>query len=436
MNKKIVVIGLGITGISCINFLFKRNLIPYVMDECKNPKFLKKIPLIVPCHLGSLNKKWILEADLIILSPGISIFHPYLVEATNKGIEIIGDIELFNRYNKTPVIAITGTNGKSTVTDMIVKVMEKNNFNIGFGGNIGYPVLDLLSFKRDFYILEISSFQLETVKNLNIYIAIILNISEDHMDRYPLGLEQYRNFKLRIFKQASICIYNADDLLTYPNIFHKKKKYITFGRYHGKYHLLYEKQNFFLKMDDKIILNFNKTKLIGIHNYLNSLAVLAVTDILKIPQKKALKEISNYINIDNILQIIHEENNVIWINDSKSTNVDSTKVALKYFSKKKNIWLLLGGYDKKCKLFPLEKYLKKKNIYIYCFGLAKKQILSFCSKAVPVDTISQAVQQIIKLVQPGDVVLLSPACSSIDQFKNFKHRGKEFIKIVKNFYKN
>ncbi|QJC35627.1 UDP-N-acetylmuramoyl-L-alanine--D-glutamate ligase [Enterobacteriaceae endosymbiont of Donacia sparganii] len=434
MKKKILIIGLGITGISCVNFLLKKKIIPSVMDKCINPKLIEKIPSYIPCHLGSYKKDWILNSNLIILSPGISIFNNFLLEAQQKGIEIIGDIELFARYNTTPVIAITGTNGKSTVTNMISKIMKKNNFNISIGGNIGYPVLDLLSFTKDFYILEISSFQLETIKQLNIYIAVILNISQDHMDRYPLGIKQYRNFKLRIYKHSSICIYNSDDKLCYPHYFSPKKKYITFGKVSGKYKLCYYKNNIYLQINNKKILNFNKTKLIGIHNYVNALAVLAVTDTLKISKKISLQEITNYLNMNHILQIIHVENGVTWINDSKSTNINSTKAALKYLDKKK-IWLLLGGYDKNCELYLLKKYLQKRdNINIYCFGISSKKILSIYPKAILVKTIYQGIKKIIKLVKFGDFVLLSPACSSIDQFKNFKHRGNEFIRLVKKFH--
>ncbi|QJC33228.1 UDP-N-acetylmuramoyl-L-alanine--D-glutamate ligase [Enterobacteriaceae endosymbiont of Donacia clavipes] len=436
MNKKIVIIGLGLTGISCVNFFLKKGLIPFIIDENYNLKLIKKIPSYIPCHLGSLKKNWILNADLIILSPGISIFHPLLLKAKKKGIEIIGDIELFSRYNKTPVIAITGTNGKSTVVNMISQIMKKNNFNIGIGGNIGYPVLDLLSYKRDFYILEISSFQLETIKKFKIYIALIINISQDHMDRYPLGIKQYCNYKLRIYKNASFCIYNADNKLCYPKFFYKKKKYITFGKFNGKYKLSFYNKNIYLEVNNKKILNFNNTKLTGIHNYLNFLAVLAITDILKIPKKISLQEINNYKNMDHILQIIHKENGITWINDSKSTNSNSTIAALKYLYKKKPIWLLLGGYDKNCELHSLIKYLKNKNnIYIYCFGISSKKIVSLYNKSIKVKTMFEALKKIITLVKYGDTVLLSPACSSIDQFKNFKHRGNEFIKLVKKLHK-
>ncbi|QJC36035.1 UDP-N-acetylmuramoyl-L-alanine--D-glutamate ligase [Enterobacteriaceae endosymbiont of Donacia cincticornis] len=436
MNKKILIIGLGITGLSCLNFFLKKKIIPFVMDKRKDRKLIKKIPLYVPYYLGSLNKNWILSSQLIILSPGISIFNHFILEAQKKNIEIIGDIELFARYNTTPLIAVTGTNGKSTVTNMIAHIMKKNNFRVSVGGNNGYPVMNLLSFKRDFYILEISSFQLETIKKLNIYIAIILNISQDHMDRYPLGIEQYRDFKLRIYKNANICIYNADDILCHPKKFYNGKKYITFGKILGKYNLSFDKEQVYLKINNKKIFNFNKTKLVGIHNYLNSLAVLAVIDILKISKKNFFKEINNYKNMDHTLQIIHKENGVIWINDSKSTNVNSTKAALEYLHKKKRIWLFLGGYDKHCNLYLLQKYLQKKdNIKIICFGKSSKKILSIDSRAIIVKTIYEGIKKIIKLIKFGDIVLLSPACSSIDQFKNFKHRGNEFIKLVKKIHK-
>ncbi|QJC33631.1 UDP-N-acetylmuramoyl-L-alanine--D-glutamate ligase [Enterobacteriaceae endosymbiont of Donacia provostii] len=435
MNKKILIIGLGITGISCLNFLLKKKIIPAIIDEYTNPTFIKKIPPYIPYHLGSLNKDWILNAELIILSPGISIFNNIILQAKKKKIEIIGDIELFSRYNNTPLIAITGTNGKSTVTNMLAKVMRKNNFKISIGGNIGYPVLDLLSLKRDFYILEISSFQLETIKKLNIYIAIILNISQDHMDRYPLGIKQYRNFKLRIFKYANICIYNSDDILCYPKQFYNNKKYITFGQNSGDYSLSIKGNGIYLKINNQKIFDFNKTQLIGIHNYLNSLSVLAVTDILKIPKKNFFKEICNYKNMHHTLQIIHQEYGITWINDSKSTNISSTKAALRYLHDKKKIWLLLGGYDKNCELYLLIKYLKKKNnIKVLCFGQSSKKILSIYSKAIKVNTMYEGVKKIIKLVKYGDIVLLSPACSSIDQFQNFKQRGNEFIRIVKSMY--
>ncbi|WP_208754321.1 UDP-N-acetylmuramoyl-L-alanine--D-glutamate ligase [Enterobacteriaceae endosymbiont of Neohaemonia nigricornis] len=432
MIKKInIIIGLGITGVSCINFFLKKGIIPYLMDINPTPIYIKKIPKFIPCCFGSYNIQWIKNAKLIVISPGISIFHPMLTLAKKLGIPIIGDIELFCLNTTTPIIAITGTNGKSTVIDILKKIIHKYKYNIGIGGNIGYPALDLLNISRDFYILELSSFQLETIKSLKAYIAMILNITEDHLDRYPLGFQQYRNFKLQIYNNANICIYNNSDKYTYPRTFFKDTKYVTFGSKNCYYKLYINNNNIFLKINNKTILNFKYTKLIGIHNYINVLAVLCLTDQLNIPHNHVLNIIKNYTNNPHTLQIINTSNGITWINDSKSTNVGSTKAALKYLYNKKKIWLLLGGYDKNCQLHLLKNYINKDNIIIYCFGTASNVIKSLYPKAIKVNSMKEALQQIHLLVKYGDIVLLSPACSSIDQFKNFKHRGKEFINIVK-----
>ncbi|QJC29886.1 UDP-N-acetylmuramoyl-L-alanine--D-glutamate ligase [Enterobacteriaceae endosymbiont of Plateumaris sericea] len=430
MIKKVVIIGLGITGLSCIKFFINKGIIPYVMDNRTNPPCIKEIPPLVKYCIGYLNKDWILNAKLIVISPGISLFHPLLKNAANKGIKIIGDIELFYYFSQNPIIAITGTNGKSTVTNMIGKIIN-NYYSAGIGGNIGYPALDLLSNFQNFYVLEISSFQLETIKKFKAYISVILNISFDHMDRYPLGIKQYQKIKLNIYKNASICIYNTNDFLTYPNNLQKNQRVISFGINKGKYQLYKNQQNMYLKVNNKIILNFNNTKLIGTHNYLNSLAVLAISDILHIPRKISLKIISNYTSNNHTLQIIHKHNGVMWINDSKSTNINSTKAALNFFSNAKRIWLLLGGYDKNCKFHLLKKYLMNDKIHIYCFGLASKKIISLYPKAIRVKTMADAIKNISKFLKYGDIVLLSPACSSIDQFINFKDRGEKFIKLAK-----
>ncbi|WP_246208518.1 UDP-N-acetylmuramoyl-L-alanine--D-glutamate ligase [Enterobacteriaceae endosymbiont of Plateumaris braccata] len=430
MTKKVLIIGLGVTGFSCIKFFIKQGIIPYVMDSRTNPPFIKKIPSSVKYCVGYLNKDWILTASLIVISPGISLFHPLLKDAAKKGIKIIGDIELFYNSTKTPIIAITGTNGKSTVTNMIGKIIN-NYYSAGIGGNIGCPVLDLLSNFQNFYIIELSSFQLETVKKFKPFISVILNISSDHMDRYPLGIKQYQETKLKIYKNSSICIYNANDFLTYPNNLQIHQQYISFGINKGKYQLYKNQNNNYLKINNDIILNFNHTKLLGTHNYVNALAVLAIADILHIPRKISLKYICNYELNNHTLQIIHRKNGVIWINDSKSTNVNSTKAALNFLGKDKRIWLLLGGYDKNCEFHLLKKYLMNNKIHIYCFGLASKKIMSLYPKAILVRTMADAIKNISKLLKYGDIVLLSPACSSIDQFKNFKDRGIKFIELVK-----
>ena len=202
-GKNVVIIGLGLTGLSCVDFFLARGVTPRVMDTRMTPPGLDKLPEAVERHTGGLNDEWLMAADLIVASPGIALAHPSLSAAADAGIEIVGDIELFCREAQAPIVAITGSNGKSTV-------------NVGVGGNIGLPALMLLDDECELYVLELSSFQLETTSSLQAVAATILNVTEDHMDRYPFGLQQYRAAKLRIYENAKICVVNADDALTMP----------------------------------------------------------------------------------------------------------------------------------------------------------------------------------------------------------------------------
>ncbi|MDR5615674.1 Mur ligase family protein, partial [Arsenophonus sp.] len=191
-GKKIVIVGLGKTGLSCVNFFLSNHVIPRVIETNITTPGKKKLPKEVVCHYGSWKKEWLMKADLIVTSPGISLATPELKIAADRGIEIIGDIELFCREIDKPIIAITGSNGKSTVTALVGEMAKAANYKVGIGGNIGTPALTLLANDYDLYILELSSFQLETTTSLQANVATILNITEDHMDRYLDGFQQYR----------------------------------------------------------------------------------------------------------------------------------------------------------------------------------------------------------------------------------------------------
>ena len=235
-GKKVVIIGLGLTGLSCVDFFLARGVTPRVMDTRISPPGLDKLPEEVERHLGSLNENWLMNADLIVASPGIALAHPALSAAAEAGVEIVGDIELFCREAQAPVIAITGSNGKSTVTTLVGEMAKAAGVNVGVGGNIGLPALMLLEEGRELYVLELSSFQLETTFSLKAAAATILNVTEDHMDRYPLGLQQYRAAKLRIYENATVCVVNADDALTMP-VRGADERCVSFGIDVGDYHL-------------------------------------------------------------------------------------------------------------------------------------------------------------------------------------------------------
>ncbi len=215
-GKKVVIIGLGLTGLSCVDFFMTRGVTPRVMDTRISPPGQDQLPESVERHLGSLNQEWLLSADLIVASPGMALATPALSAAADAGVEIVGDVELFCREAQAPIVAITGSNGKSTVTTLVGEMAKAAGWAVGVGGNIGLPALSLLRQECQLYVLELSSFQLETTHSLHAAAATILNVTEDHMDRYPFGLQQYRAAKLRVYENAEVCVVNADDALTMP----------------------------------------------------------------------------------------------------------------------------------------------------------------------------------------------------------------------------
>lgn len=234
-GKKVVIIGLGLTGLSCVDFFLARGVTPRVIDTRISPPGLDKLPENVERHLGDMNQEWLLDADLIVASPGIALASPALSVAAEAGVEIVGDIELFCREAQAPIVAITGSNGKSTVTTLVGEMAKSAGWNVGVGGNIGLPALMLLKQECDLYVLELSSFQLETTNSLRAAAATILNVTEDHMDRYPLGLQQYRAAKLRVYENAKVCVVNSDDALTMP-IRGADSRCVSFGADVGDYH--------------------------------------------------------------------------------------------------------------------------------------------------------------------------------------------------------
>ncbi|RXY88205.1 UDP-N-acetylmuramoyl-L-alanine--D-glutamate ligase [Klebsiella pneumoniae] len=277
-GKKVVIIGLGMTGLSCVDFFMARGVTPRVMDTRVAPPGLDKLPESVECHVGGLNDTWLLAADLIVASPGIALAHPSLSAAADAGVEIVGDIELFCREAQAPIIAITGSNGKSTVTTLVGEMAKAAGVNVGVGGNIGLPALMLLDTDRELYVLELSSFQLETTSSLQAVAATILNVTEDHMDRYPLGLQQYRAAKLRIYENAKTCVVNADDALTMP-VRGADERCISFGVDVGDYHLNRQQGETWLRVKGEKVLNVKEMPLTGQHNYSNAQAALALAEL-------------------------------------------------------------------------------------------------------------------------------------------------------------
>lgn len=430
-GKEVVIIGLGMTGLSCVDFFITRGVTPRVMDTRVTPPGLDTLPAVIERYMGGLNEEWLLEADLIVASPGIALSHPALNAAVNAGIEVIGDIELFCREAQAPIIAITGSNGKSTVTTLVGEMAKAAGVNVGVGGNIGLPALMLLDETRELYVLELSSFQLETTFSLQAAAATILNVTEDHMNRYPLGMQQYRAAKLRIYENAKVCVVNADDALTMP-IRGADERCVSFGVDIGDYHLNHQQGETWLRVKGEKVLNVKEMSVSGQHNYSNALAALALADAVGLPRASSLKALTTFSGLAHRFQLVFHHNGVRWINDSKATNVGSTEAALNGLHVAGTLYLLVGGEGKSADFSPLKRYLTGDNIRLYCFGRDGEQLAALRPEvAIQTETLEQAMRQIAPQLKSGDMVLLSPACASLDQFKNFEQRGEVFAHLAK-----
>lgn len=436
-GSKVVIIGLGITGLSCINFFLSRGIIPKVIDTRQYPTQFNKLPNFIRYCFGMFNDVWILDADLIVISPGVRLDHPVLQEAMKLGIEIVGDIELFIREITAPVIAITGSNGKSTVTQLVAKMASCAGWNVGVAGNIGVPALTLLNRGYQLYVLEMSSFQLDTTYSLQAAAATILNVSEDHMDRYSKGLSQYHFSKQKIYYNAVTCVINDSDPLTKP-ISMNYNYLVSFSANSDSahYRLEYYKKNLWIVVYDKILLNCSSLSINNHINYNNILSALALSDSVKIPRIASIKVLQYFYTLPHRFQLIYKNHNIRWINDSKATNVGATRSAIinTMDSLSGRLHLLLGGDGKLSDFSIIKNLIKKYEIHLYCFGkdglfLSK---LGF-NHVFLTKNMMDALYIIRRRVLKKDVVLLSPACSSLDQFISFKKRGDMFVYFARKF---
>ncbi|HDR0634959.1 UDP-N-acetylmuramoyl-L-alanine--D-glutamate ligase [Pasteurella multocida] len=426
-NKKVTVIGLGKTGLSCVDFLLAKQADVRVIDTRMQPAGAEQLAKNVPLHTGSLNQQWLLESDLIIISPGLAVKTPEIQTALAAGIEVIGDIELFCREAKKPIIAITGSNGKSTVTSLVAHMVNAAGLKVGMGGNIGIPALSLLEQAHDMYVLELSSFQLETTYSLKATSATVLNISEDHMNRY-VDLEDYRQAKLKIYHHVQTAVINAEDALTAMD---GLKNGVSFGEDNADYWLKTEKGRSYLMAKDERVLACDEMKLVGRHNYMNALAAIALAQAAGIPLESIRRALREFNGLDHRFQLAHFAHGVRWVNDSKATNVGSTVAALTGLQLNGTLHLLLGGDGKGADFSELASLINQPNIICYCFGQDGEQLAALSPRSQRFSTMEEAINALRPTLSAGDMVLLSPACASLDQFSSFEQRGDEFTRLAK-----
>lgn len=422
-NQTITIIGLGTTGLSCVDFFADKGAKVRVIDTRANPAGADKLAADIPLHKGSLNREWLLSSDLIVISPGLALATPEIQEAIHAGVEVVGDIELFCREATAPIIAITGANGKSTVTTLTTEMAKQAGLKVGMGGNIGVPALSLLKGDYELYVLELSSFQLETTHSLKAKSATILNISEDHMDRYENTLELYRQAKLRIYHNAENVIVNGEDKLTYPD---ENVQAVSFAENNANYTACNGK----LYANGEEIVAIDEMLIKGRHNVMNALASIALAEKAGVPRAGIVKALKTYGGLPHRFQAVVTNDGVRWVNDSKATNVGSTVAALNGLEVAGTLYLLLGGDGKAADFSELKPLINKPNIVCYCFGQDGAELAKLSTQSVLVETMYQAVAEIKPKLKAGDMVLLSPACASLDQFKNFEQRGDEFMKLA------
>lgn len=427
----VVVVGLGITGLSVVKHLRKNQpqLVVKVIDTRVNPPGAERLPEDVQLHSGGWNTDWLSDADLIVTNPGIALATPEIQAVLEKGTTVVGDIELFAWAVQKPVIAITGSNGKSTVTDLTGVMAKAAGLDVGVGGNIGVPALDLLEHDADLYVLELSSFQLETTSSLKLKAAAFLNLSEDHMDRYQ-GMSDYRQAKLRIFDHADLAVVNRDDKETFPDA---EVPLVTFGSDNQDFGLEVDGNRTWLLDHGQRVVASDELKLVGKHNLSNALVALALLKAADVNYHNALNALKNYTGLTHRCQVVADNQGVKWVNDSKATNIASTMAALSGLESTGKLYLLVGGVGKGADFSPLKPIFATLNLQLCCFGADGDDFMPLHESAIRFDTMEDVIQQVSSQLKPGDMVMLSPACASFDQFDNFMARGDAFAALAQKY---
>jgi len=432
-----VIVGLGITGLSCARFLQKCGIPIAVTDSRENPphyaEFQKAYP-DVPVTFGKLDEALLSKAACIVISPGMSRQEPAIAKQVQRGIPVIGDIELFAHAVNVPVIAITGTNAKSTVTTLVGKMAEAAGYRVEAGGNLGIPALDLLENSlTNLFVLELSSFQLETTSSLKPAVATVLNITPDHMDRYDT-VEDYTLAKHRVYQHCGIAICNRDDALTYTD--QTEKIFFTLGTpLKNEFGLLVKDNVTYLAYGDRALMPVKDLPVIGKHYQANALAALAIGYAFGLAFEPMLKVLHAFNGLPHRCQFVRELNGVRWYNDSKGTNVGATQAAIEGLGSEivGKLVLIAGGVGKNADFSSMKPMIEKYTRQVVLIGEAAKELSSVIDHAVPVSfalNMDEAVQQSQQTALPGDSVLLSPACASFDMFNNYEHRGQVFTEIV------
>jgi len=436
-NWHTLIVGLGKTGLSIARYLSATDVPFAVMDTRMNPPSADVLRAEFPTverYFGGLSAEVMCSAQRLITSPGIALATPEIEKARSLGIEVIGDIELFARVAKAPIVAITGSNGKTTVTTLLNAMAKQAGVKVATGGNIGMPALELLNQRKtELYILELSSFQLETTESLKCKAACILNVTEDHLDRYCGRMDLYAAAKAKIYKNCEVKIVNRDDQIV-VNLA-RDSLATSFGHAPacaGDFGVLLFEGSRWLAKGEKRLLNTRDMKVSGKHNEVNALAALALAEAVGLDQQACLKALTAFEGLEHRTQWVGQHNGIHWYNDSKGTNVGATVAAMQGLSGK--TVLLAGGQGKEADFSPLADVIQKYARAVVLFGEDAETIALALKGDIPIvfaNDMCDAVKQAKSLANIGDNVLLSPACASFDMFKNYEQRGHVFMDTVR-----
>ncbi|MEJ2608833.1 MAG: UDP-N-acetylmuramoyl-L-alanine--D-glutamate ligase [Candidatus Thiodiazotropha sp.] len=437
---KALIVGLGKTGLSCARYLAKQGLSLAIADSRDKPPGLDALREDFPdmaLFLGGFQAEVFEAATQLVVSPGISLNEPMIKAAKERGAEVLGDIELFARAVQAPVVAITGSNGKSTVTTLLGEMARAANIKVAVGGNLGEPALDLLDEHVDLYVLELSSFQLESTWSLQPKAAVVLNISADHLDRYR-DLDDYAATKAIIYRQAETKVVNRDDLRVVEMVSDEASvvSFSLVAATGSDFSLQERGEGNWLCHGNTPLIPVSELRIPGRHNQANALAALALGSAIGVPIDAMLSALRSYTGLPHRTQWVADKQGLHWYNDSKGTNVGATIAALQGLHSEQNesrTVLIAGGECKDADFSPLVPVVEQTTRLVILIGRDASDlatVLKGHTKLVLATNLQEAVARAIEHAHPGDRVLLSPACASFDMFRDFEARGEAFIEAV------
>jgi len=435
-----LIVGMGATGLSIARFLRSGEKKFHFYDTRPNPSSAHEIASEFPesqQFFVDISDQYLFGAEEIYLSPGVSREHPTIIKALKKGKSVVGDVELFLREASAPVIGITGSNGKTTVTTMVGLALEKAGFEVAVGGNIGIPALSILRNSVDFYVLELSSFQLESMNNPGLFVACILNVSQDHMDRYH-DFDEYVSAKQRIYGGAQQVVYNLDCRATYAEGYGEEDAVgFGFAKKNSRHkQCTYDAGKEILYLGEQELVSRHEIRVKGTHNIYNALALFAVCYAARVELNACRQVLNDFSGLPHRCEFIAQFNDLTFINDSKATNSGATKAAVEGLADEfSGIVLIAGGDAKGADFSDLAKTLRSCVRTMVLIGKDSAIIAEQTGKKVPshfASSMNEAVSVAIEVALSGELILLSPACASLDMFENFEHRGNAFRHAVEN----